>query len=217
MQRKRIGFVLNIKHYIIILANLLLRMSRGKLIVALALETVEDNEVQKDLETRVESPMTLKYLGVVPCSSSSFDILNLSNSDNDADWDPTVIRKKRLRALSSSDESLTQSQQTYSSTRQINPVQSATRSAIAKRSKIDRVFGKPYIGFRKIEGKFQPCTAKPERIMRPRCHHTNKTSKGKNTFLCALINNDERMKIHSHFWRLTTWKEKISFVKALAI
>lgn len=60
---------------------------------------------------------------------------------------------------------------------------------------------------------------KPKRIIKPRCSHSNlnTNSKAKNSFLCALITDQEREKIHSYFWTLESWAEKKAFVRAAAV
>lgn len=53
--------------------------------------------------------------------------------------------------------------------------------------------------------------------MKPRCSHTNIAPKSKNSFLCALVTDEEREKMNKQFWKLKTWAEKITFVKGSAV
>lgn len=83
-----------------------------------------------------------------------------------------------------------------------------------------RVLGEAYLGLKKTNNKkLTPCVEKPKRIIKPRCSHTNlnTNSKAKNSFLCALITDQEREKIHSYFWTLESWAEKKAFVRAAAV
>lgn len=86
-----------------------------------------------------------------------------------------------------------------------------------KLNKAARVAGKPYLGYKKLNDKWIPCVEKPERVLKPRCLHSNVTAKSIHSFLCALVSDDERQKIHKQFWEFKTWPEKIAFIKASAV
>ncbi|KAH9632643.1 hypothetical protein HF086_008470 [Spodoptera exigua] len=86
-----------------------------------------------------------------------------------------------------------------------------------KENKEARIAGKSYLGYKKLANKWTACVEKPERILKPRCSHTCLAPKSKNSFLCALVSDEEREQIHKHFWKLRTWPEKMAFIKALAV
>ncbi|CAG9794569.1 unnamed protein product [Diatraea saccharalis] len=86
-----------------------------------------------------------------------------------------------------------------------------------KRNKEARVAGKSYLGYKKLDNKWTACVERPKRVLKPRCSHTSVAPKSKNSFLCALVTDEEREQIHKTFWELKSWPEKITFVKTLAV
>lgn len=106
------------------------------------------------------------------------------------------------------------------SVRDINdngPVSIHPLPCTVKNNKAARVLGRPYLGFKKLDGKWTACVEKPKRVIKPRCLHTSLIPKSKNSFMCALISDDDRKAIHKQFWRLKTWSEKMAFIKSSAI
>ncbi|KAJ2948043.1 hypothetical protein O0L34_g9841 [Tuta absoluta] len=86
-----------------------------------------------------------------------------------------------------------------------------------KKNKAARVLGKAYVGYKKIGDKYKQCIEKPAKIMKARCLHTNTEFKTSQTFLCAIVSEEERIKLHLDFWNLKTWDEKKAYIKALAV
>lgn len=79
-----------------------------------------------------------------------------------------------------------------------------------------RLHGQAYIGFKKNKaGIYKQTASKRERIMQEKCvGHLKKPGKGgpRQEFQCAGITEVQRKHLFTHFWNLTTWEAKKSFV-----
>ncbi|XP_045484411.1 uncharacterized protein LOC123689220 [Pieris rapae] len=80
-------------------------------------------------------------------------------------------------------------------------------------NKRQRMMGKEYLGFRKIDGKYVQDIAKPNRKLNMmRCSSERCTSS--KVFCCNIFTEEMRMKIFDEFWAMT-WKEKKLYVLTL--
>lgn len=79
-------------------------------------------------------------------------------------------------------------------------------------NKRQRMMGKEYLGFRKIEGKYVQDIAKPERKLEMPCSSERCTSS--KVFYCNVFTEEVRKKIFDEFWAMS-WKEKKLYVLTL--
>ncbi|CAG5033381.1 unnamed protein product [Parnassius apollo] len=76
---------------------------------------------------------------------------------------------------------------------------SVSLPSTVKRNKEARIAGKPYLGYKKLDSKWTACIERPKRVLKSRCSHTIAAPTSKNSFLCALVTDEEREKLTINF------------------
>ncbi|CAH0716450.1 unnamed protein product, partial [Brenthis ino] len=79
-------------------------------------------------------------------------------------------------------------------------------------NKKDRMLGKAYVGFRKVNNKYIQEGSKPQRAMGPKCS-SSFCARSKVLF-CSNLTEDIRQQIFERFWSMT-WKEKKMYVRSM--
>lgn len=79
----------------------------------------------------------------------------------------------------------------------------------------NRVAGTSYIGYKLVDGKLTKKCVIDGREIKPRCKHSEKVQKTKNTFLCGLFSEEDRKRLFKQFWSFKTWDEKKGYVRGL--
>jgi len=79
----------------------------------------------------------------------------------------------------------------------------------------NRVAGIPYIGYKLVDGKLTEHFVIDGREIKPRCKHSEKVQKSKNSFMCGLFSEEDRKLLFKQFWSFKTWDKKQGYVKGL--
>lgn len=66
-----------------------------------------------------------------------------------------------------------------------------------------RLREEPYISFKhNKENNKNQLTPKPRRVVKSRCNHKLLQPKSKNSFLCAMFSEGDRLKLFKDFWKI---------------
>nr|CAI5836599.1 unnamed protein product [Callosobruchus analis] len=84
-------------------------------------------------------------------------------------------------------------------------------------TKLKRVRGKDYEGYRRNKEKNITRTAREAKTIKARCSHKAIAKITKKSFLCASITDEDRQNIFRKLWKLNTWNEKKLFIRYLII
>lgn len=188
-------------------------MSRGQKILDLVLSTKENRESSSrnqdptNYDEIINQPSTSS--GVL-CASMS---VNSSPERSDSSPFPTNIKRRRY-IIYSSDSSNEYPAQETRAIAEISSSKPAPQSSQSK-ARRNRLLGKPYMGYKKKDGKLEQTTPIAGRSVKSRCDHTSIKQKSKNSFMCKLVSEEERAALHFKFWNMKSWSAKKAFIQGL--
>lgn len=186
-------------------------MSRSQRIVDLALRENREssilNQDQTNYDQIIDQPSTSS--GVL-CASIS---VNSSPERSDSSSFPTTTKRRRyiIYSSDSSDECPVQETRVIAEIPSKEPVPQFTQS----KARRYRLLGKPYMGYKKKDGKLEQTTPIAGRSVKSRCDHIAVQQKSKNSFMCKLVSEEERAALHYKFWNMKSWSEKKAFIQGL--